>query len=142
MRILARDAGITHTTTNLTQTQRSAGREASRKRDRKPAVAPAQPARSCEKTTGSAWRIRPEEVVPLGTSVPASRVLRARGLEDPARISKLILHITFGIHDGRGFTLASDIVMAMTNAVSLHFDFWNTWNQTVLEHEVDAGPRV
>ena len=57
----------------------------------------------------------------------------------PARIPKLILHITFGIHDGRGFTLASDIVMAMTNAVSLHFDFWNTWNQTALEHEVDAG---
>lgn len=54
----------------------------------------------------------------------------------PVKIPKIVFHITFGIHDGRGYTLASDAMMGMGNGMSLHADFWNTWNQSVLKQEV------
>lgn len=54
----------------------------------------------------------------------------------PVRIPKIVFHITYGIHDGRGYTLSSDALMGMEDGMSLHADFWNTWNQGVLEQEV------
>ncbi len=64
---------------------------------------------------------------PTGTGCP-------RGY--PVRVPKLILHITYGIHDGTGYTLVSDEMMGMTDGMSLHADFWNTWNQRGLERTV------
>jgi hypothetical protein len=63
-----------------------------------------------------------------------------RGCPDdhPVQLPKIVLHITYGVHDARGFTLASDMMMGMTHGMSLHADFWNTWDQSVLEHEVDV----
>ena len=54
----------------------------------------------------------------------------------PVRIPKIIFHIKYGIHDGSGYSLVSDAMMGMKNGMSLHADFWNTWNQNVLEQEV------
>ncbi len=54
----------------------------------------------------------------------------------PVMLPKIVFHITYGIHDGRGYTLASDMMMGMRHGMSLHADFWNTWNQSVLEQQV------
>lgn len=54
----------------------------------------------------------------------------------PIQIPKIVFHITFGIHDGRGYTLVSDETTGMEDGMSLHADFWNTWNQAVLEQQV------
>ena len=54
----------------------------------------------------------------------------------PVQIPKIVVHITYGIHDGRGYTLSSDDMMGMTHGMSLHADFWNTWNQSALHMEV------
>ncbi|MBI3649226.1 MAG: DUF1996 domain-containing protein [Actinobacteria bacterium] len=48
------------------------------------------------------------------------------------RIPKIIFHITYGIQDGTGYTLVSDAGMGMTDGMSLHADFWNTWHQKAL----------
>lgn len=64
---------------------------------------------------------------PTGRGCPASH---------PVALPKLVLHITYGVHDGRGYTLVSDEMMGMMHGMSLHADFWNTWNQTVLERTV------
>jgi Domain of unknown function (DUF1996) len=53
------------------------------------------------------------------------------------RLPKLALHVTYGIHDGTGDTLVSDEMMGMTDGMSLHADFWNTWDQSKLEDAVD-----
>jgi hypothetical protein len=55
----------------------------------------------------------------------------------PVRIPKLVLHITYGIHDGAGYTLVSDEMMGMRDGMSLHADFWNTWRQRRLERVVE-----
>jgi hypothetical protein len=55
----------------------------------------------------------------------------------PVRIPKLVLHITYGIHDGTGYTLVSDEMMGHEHGMSLHADFWNTWDQRELERTVD-----
>lgn len=52
------------------------------------------------------------------------------------KIPKIVLHINYGIHDGRGYALASDAMMGMDRGMSLHADFWNTWDQSVLEQQV------
>lgn len=54
----------------------------------------------------------------------------------PVQIPKIVFHITYGIRDGRGYTLVSDATMGMTNGRSLHADLWNTWDQSVLERKV------
>ncbi len=54
----------------------------------------------------------------------------------PVRIPKLVFHITYGVHDGSGDVLSSDAMMGMRHGMSLHADFWNVWNQTVLVQEV------
>lgn len=54
----------------------------------------------------------------------------------PVRIPKIVFHITYGIHDGSGYTLVSDEMMGMEDGMSLHADLWNTWNQSVLERQV------
>ncbi len=55
----------------------------------------------------------------------------------PVRIPRLILHITYGLHDGTGYGLMSDNAN-LSNGMTLHADFWNTWDQTVLEQEVTS----
>jgi hypothetical protein len=54
------------------------------------------------------------------------------------RLPKIVFHITFGIRDGRGYTLSSDPMMQMHDGMSLHADFWNTWDQAELERQIDA----
>jgi len=56
----------------------------------------------------------------------------------PVRLPKIVFHITYGITDGRGYTLSSDPMMHMTSGMSLHADFWNTWNQDELVRQIDA----
>lgn len=54
----------------------------------------------------------------------------------PVQLPKIVFHITYGIHDGRGYALVSDEMMGMKHGMSLHADLWNTWNQSVLEQQV------
>lgn len=54
----------------------------------------------------------------------------------PVQIPKIVFHITYGISDGRGYTLVSDKMMGMRRGMSLHADLWNTWSQAVLEQKV------
>lgn len=54
----------------------------------------------------------------------------------PVRIPKIVFHFNYGVHNGVGYTLVSDKMMGMSNGMSLHADFWNTWDQSTLEQEV------
>ena len=53
----------------------------------------------------------------------------------PVLLPRLSMHITYGISDGTGATLTSD--HDQPNGTQLHADFWNTWDQSVLEFLVD-----
>jgi len=64
---------------------------------------------------------------PTGKGCPKSR---------PVQIPKIVFHITYGIRDGKGYTLVSDASMGMKRGMSLHADLWNTWVQSVLERQV------
>lgn len=55
----------------------------------------------------------------------------------PVRIPKLVFHVTYGIHDGTGYTLVSDRMMGHEDGMSLHADFWNTWDQEEFEGVVE-----
>lgn len=54
----------------------------------------------------------------------------------PVLLPRLTMHVTFDLNDGRGATLASD--GGAPGGTQLHADFWNTWNQGVLEFLVNA----
>ncbi len=54
------------------------------------------------------------------------------------RIPKIIFNITYGIHNGRGYYLVSDHQMGMMHGMSLHADFWNTWDQKALVSKVNV----
>ena len=64
---------------------------------------------------------------PIGGSCPDSY---------PVRIPRISLHITYGLTDGTGYYLSSDAEHGMSDGMSLHADFWNTWDQPTLEQEV------
>jgi hypothetical protein len=64
---------------------------------------------------------------PVGGSCPSSY---------PVRIPKIGIHITYGLTDGTGYYLSSDAEHGMSDGMSLHADFWNTWDQPTLEMEV------
>jgi len=49
----------------------------------------------------------------------------------PVLLPRLSLHITFDISDGRGATLSSD--HSEPGGTQLHADFWNAWDQEILE---------
>ena len=49
----------------------------------------------------------------------------------PILVPRLSIHVTFDINDGRGATLSSD--MGAPGGTQLHADYWNTWNQGLLE---------
>lgn len=54
----------------------------------------------------------------------------------PVDVPKLVLHLTFGVHNGRGFSLVSDSMGGTTDGRTLHADFWNTWHQRALDKAV------
>jgi uncharacterized protein DUF1996 len=54
----------------------------------------------------------------------------------PTLLPKLSIHVTYDISDGRGATLSSD--MGAPAGTQMHADFWNTWNQGILEFLVAA----
>jgi hypothetical protein len=56
----------------------------------------------------------------------------------PAKLPRLSLHVTYGVSDGRGFQLSSDIESGTSDGRSAHGDFWNTWDQSALERLVDV----
>lgn len=54
----------------------------------------------------------------------------------PTLLPKLSIHVTYDLNDGRGATLSSD--MGAPGGTQLHADFWNSWNQGILEFIVAA----
>jgi hypothetical protein len=54
------------------------------------------------------------------------------GGQYPVTLPKLVVHVTYGITDGRGYRLSSDANFNTTDGRSLHADFWNTWEQSAL----------
>ena len=66
---------------------------------------------------------RSHVVYPWLTRCPASH---------PVKLPKLSLHITWPVTDGRGYHLSSDQESGTEPGMSLHADFWNTWDQVEL----------
>jgi hypothetical protein len=66
---------------------------------------------------------RSHVVYPLGSHCPASH---------PLKLPKLSLHVTWPVIDGRGHYLSSDYGSETPAGMSLHADFWNTWDQLEL----------
>lgn len=56
----------------------------------------------------------------------------------PVTLPKLILHIRYPVHDGRGLSLVSDQSEGTSDGMSLHADFWNVWQQDALEGFVSS----
>jgi Domain of unknown function (DUF1996) len=52
------------------------------------------------------------------------------------RLPRLAIHFTFAAPGGPGYNLSSDAMFGTSAGRSLHADFWNTWDQTVLERLV------
>lgn len=70
---------------------------------------------------------RSHVVYPIGGSCPKSY---------PVRIPRIGIHISYGLTDGTGYYLSSDMASGTSDGRSLHADFWNTWDQPTLEQEV------
>jgi hypothetical protein len=66
---------------------------------------------------------------PTGKGCPSSH---------PVELPKLVLHFTYGITDGRGYSLTSDMFFDTMDGRSLHADFWNVWQPDALAEAVDA----
>jgi hypothetical protein len=67
-----------------------------------------------------------------------SHVTYSRACRSGELLPRLEAHIKYAIHDGGSgnYTLASDAEMGTSMGRSLHADFWNTWDQEVLEATV------
>jgi hypothetical protein len=51
-------------------------------------------------------------------------------------VPKLVLHIRYPVVNGTGYTLSSDAGMGYTRGMSVHADFWNVWDPTILNQLV------
>jgi hypothetical protein len=56
----------------------------------------------------------------------------------PVIVPRLVVHVVYDLHDGRGAELSSDMATGAPAGSTVHADFWNTWDQTTLEHLVDT----
>jgi Domain of unknown function (DUF1996) len=54
----------------------------------------------------------------------------------PVRLPRLRQNVAYNIRDGRGATLSSD--HGFPNGTQLHADFWNTWDQAVLNDAIET----
>jgi Domain of unknown function (DUF1996) len=57
---------------------------------------------------------------------------------DGIGVPRLTLVVRYPVHDARGYGLSSDAGAGVTDGRSLHADFWNTWQQSGLQAEIDA----
>jgi hypothetical protein len=55
----------------------------------------------------------------------------------PVRIPKISYHVVYNLQNGKGTYLSSDHdVLGAPAGTQLHADFWNTWDQVVLQKAV------
>lgn len=54
------------------------------------------------------------------------------------RVPKLVIHVRYPVSNGEGYWLSSDAGYHTTNGMSLHADYFNAWNQTVLTQLVQG----
>jgi hypothetical protein len=63
---------------------------------------------------------------------------------DPVIVPRLVVHVVYDLHDGTGAELSSDMMAGAPAGSTAHADFWNTWDQSSLDHLVatciDTGP--
>ena len=55
----------------------------------------------------------------------------------PVMLPRLTLHVTYGVKNATGYMLASDEMFGLPAGTSLHADFWQTWDQGVLDFLVN-----
>ena len=65
---------------------------------------------------------------PNGRTCPATH---------PVVLPRITLHVTYGVKNGTGHMLASDHAFGLPAGTSLHADFWQTWDQPVLDFLVE-----
>jgi hypothetical protein len=56
----------------------------------------------------------------------------------PVKLPRLSMHVTYDVHDGRGYYLSSDAMAGVAEGRSAHADFWNTWDPEAMERVIDA----
>ena len=54
----------------------------------------------------------------------------------PLTVPRLVVHVLYDLHDGTAAELSSDMASGAQPGSTVHADFWNTWDQRKLRHEI------
>jgi hypothetical protein len=96
------------------------------------------PSSACKVVTtqgGSGWGCTDTEGLPtIHAALPCPKVLIGHVQLKPfdPTLPKVAIHARYAITSGTGYHLSSDDARGTSSGQSLHADFWNTWNQSLL----------